>query len=897
MPPRSGAGTSPGTTEDTQLPDDEAKATSGSRQQASWYPLRGDSASPVPGLKGHGDVILLSFFDGIGSSLMALQSLGLRIRATLEWEVDPAALAVSANAGRCLRMKRGDITKDQPAQVAKILSDLLQETESTVLVTAAPPCADYSAANNSAQGREGASGSLFVTFVQFLRDVEAALGRRLPLLVENVLMQSGTDTEWFGQQLQAEPIVADAAAFGMISRPRTWWSRIDWSRTTQHPYRPDAALKWDKCQGLRRLQLQVQKDEPSSFDMPGLSFHDSIRNKSRMLLCLTTPAPTSEGRPPPKRMKGKLSSAARQRWLSGHRQYAPWVYEDHALVFEKSGDGQLLPAELKEQLHHFPSGVTRCSSVTPKDRHRLLGNSWHLGVARFMIALVLLNNFTPSSACSVQGLSAYMEEARSRDIPVAGHLTATAAAAVKPAHDMWAQWYHSLEMSHPLLCRPRLEPAVEKTMKAIATLGPEVVQRRADILSAIRALRSEMQSETSSWYRQLPPHVARAYLLEDNQVVQIPLLMRLLRGCGYPDCDNLERDLNQGFPLIGQLRRSPGWHARTDDWYDHPISEETFAALNQQHIRQRARTPRADPEWQCMLSEVLKEKAEGRIEGPFRAHDSWGFNAVDAGEADLPGELLDMPAGPAYAAFAFSVVQEGSDGRKKVRRCEDYRRSHHNSTISAADKPPHDSVESYVRVLLAWAFLGIVAQVWCQDLMAAYRQYPVLAVAHAFMILQLPRGMTVWRHSVLPFGASASVWHFNRCTDAVVWLARCLLMIVALHYVDDIGGPEPPWSAQSACDSFKELCELLGIRVKPSKEQPPAFLQKVLGVWLSVSAEGIEVRPDETRVLKMRKALQDCLDKDELAPEEASRLTGKLMFLQTSLFGQVGRAALHPLYA
>ena len=109
-----------------QATDDETKEPSGSRLQASWYPLRGDSASSVPGLQGHGDVVLLSFFDGIGSSLMALQSLGLRIRATLEWEVDPAALAVSANAGRCLRMKRGDITKDQPAQVAKILSDLLQ---------------------------------------------------------------------------------------------------------------------------------------------------------------------------------------------------------------------------------------------------------------------------------------------------------------------------------------------------------------------------------------------------------------------------------------------------------------------------------------------------------------------------------------------------------------------------------------------------------------------------------------------------------------------------------------------------------------------------------------------------------------------------------------------------
>ena len=862
----------------------------------SWFPLRGDSASPVPGLQDHGDLILLTFFDGVGSSVLALQSLGIRIRATLEWEIDAAALAVSSRVHKGLRMKQGDITMDDPATVAKIVGDLLREKESAILVTAAPPCTDYSAVNGSAEGREGASGSLFVKFVQFITAVEDALGRRLPLLVENVLMQNGTDTQWFSDKLQAEPIIADSSAFGMISRPRTWWSRIDWTRTTQHPYRPDQPLKWDKFQGLRRLLVSVEKDQPDSFAMPGLSFHASILNGSRTLPCLTTPAPSDEGRPPPKRMKGKLSAQARQRWLSGNRQYAPWVYEDHALVFEKSGEGQLLPAELKEQLHHYPAGLTRSASVTPKDRHRLLGNSWHLGIARLLIALVLLSSCASANAFDHRGLDFFMAEAKHRDLPVAGHIATATVAAVEPSHDMLEQWWHSLEMRHPLLVRPQVEPAVERTMQAIVQLGPAVVQYREKALAAVRRqMKLEMHDETLAWFNRLPEHVARAYSLEDGQVVQIPLFMRLLRGCGYPDCDNLETDLNRGFPLLGELRRSPGWHARTDEWYAHPIAEEVFSSLNCRHIRQRARAHKADPEWECMLTEVLQGRDHGRIQGPFRAHESWGFEAVSMqGSSE---ELIPMPRGPSYAAYAFSVVQEGSDGRKKVRRCEDYRRSHHNSTIRALDKPPHDSVESYVRIILAWAFLGIIAQVWCQDLMAAYRQYPVLAVAHAYMLLQLPHGISVWRHAVLPFGASASVWHFNRCTDALVWLARCFLLVLALHYVDDIGGPEPAWSAASACASFKELCNLLGIRVKPSKEQLPSFLQKVLGVWLAVSSAGIEVRPDPGRIHKMISSLQRCLDDDSMTPEEASRLTGKLMFLQTSLFGQIGRAALHPLYS
>ena len=157
--------------------------------------------------------------------------------------------------------------------------------------------------------------------------------------------------------------------------------------------------------------------------------------------------------------------------------------------------------------------------------------------------------------------------------------------------------------------------------------------------------------------------------------------------------------------------------------------------------------------------------------------------------------------------------------------------------------------------------------------------------------------MSVWRHKVLPFGSAPSVWHFNRCTDALVWLARSLTLVLALHYVDDVGGPEPDWAASSSCEKFRELCEIIGIRVKPSKEQLPAVLQKVLGVWLSIHADRLEVRPDSSRLTKMIHSLQSCLETDQLRPEEAHRLCGKLVLLQSILFGMVGMAAMHPLYA
>ena len=118
-------------------------------------------------------------------------------------------------------------------------------------------------------------------------------------------------------------------------------------------------------------------------------------------------------------------------------------------------------------------------------------------------------------------------------------------------------------------------------------------------------------------------------------------------------------------------------------------------------------------------------------------------------------------------------MQEGSDGQRKVRRCEDYRRSFHNDTVEAFDVPPHDDIGVYVYVSLIrhLAAEGEFAMIWAQDLHSAYRQYPVADPSHCYVVVMTPDGPTLWRHRVMPFGATASVFHFNKVTDALLWLA------------------------------------------------------------------------------------------------------------------------------
>ena len=85
------------------------------------------------------------------------------------------------------------------------------------------------------------------------------------------------------------------------------------------------------------------------------------------------------------------------------RQYAPWVYQGHALVYEQSGAWQVVPAEVKEALRHYPQGITAAPKVTPRDRRRLWGNLWHIGIARYLIALVLLHCIGASASTHVGG--------------------------------------------------------------------------------------------------------------------------------------------------------------------------------------------------------------------------------------------------------------------------------------------------------------------------------------------------------------------------------------------------------------------------------------------------------------------------------------------------------------
>ena len=288
-----------------------------------------------------------------------------------------------------------------------------------------------------------------------------------------------------------------------------------------------------------------------------------------------------------------------------------------------------------------------------------------------------------------------------------------------------------------------------------------------------------------------------------------------------------------------------------------------------------------------MLDELKTELKLGRLEGPFQSPSWWPKPSIH-----LEGHTLQpAPEGIMTAAFCFSVCQH-----QKIRRCEDHRRSFHNSTVRVGDVPPHEDITVYTNLARSFMSDGFPTAAWAQDLNSAYRQFPAKSTDHTYTILCCPDGPLVFRHCALSFGSTASVWSFNRTADSVCFLARRILWSPICHYVDDFGCVESISSISSSYECFEAMFGALGLRMKPSKAQPPKVEQKLLGVSFKTSEDEIILQPHPDRVDKLTTLITGFLQEDAISAEAAHRLAGKVVFLTTTAFGQLGKGLLVPLY-
>ncbi|CAE7807536.1 DNMT3A, partial [Symbiodinium necroappetens] len=774
------------------------------------------------------DFVMLSFFDGLGTAFLVCDNYCKEHNlqwSGASWEIDRDLESLVAEHFPQVT-PRGDFEQEDAATLQKLVDELDPAGRARIVIAGGPPCHDFSRIRQDAPGHAGQEGSKFTRFAQLIQSAEKSWGRSRAILlaVENVIPQNRADMRKVERMLDAPAVVHDASDFGTISRPRVWWCRVPWQEIA---HRKDCPfnLRWTTMQGIPRVHFDVDKNTldqrgrqrtgtagaatTTTATVPTTRSTGSLGNKAtgntvtivitadgfilprclteeaKPVPCLTTPSDDPQGRPAPRSSKGKISSEATQRWLADKRRYAPWHYESGVMMMDRDQRLVLPPANVKEQWHHLPKGWS--ASLPDHARHKAIANGWHAGAARVMFIMAVFAATPPTPAAELNPLGG-----TPLDVTAALWLCDYDEFDLSYLEDPDEHWRQSRVMPHPDARDASIEPGLRQWLQVWSRMRPHLTELRDAVAQQIEDLVDDLQEETEAWYSSLAPHVQKAYRRETRTCsLQLPALEKVCNLFGWQD-RAIFKELTHGFRLLGPLAPGLGWKTRNDFRYADPMPLDEFLQKNELYVQDKLRRCRVDPCWEAMAQEIAGDVTKGRMEGPFSSPESWPKQAVPLTAFSHTSKLAQGPKAHKPTCFAFAVHQVGSDGKPKVRRAEDWRRSFANATVGAKDSPTYHDISAYVQLAVAVKQKHSNAQllIWGLDHEAAYRQLAAEDPDHTWVILPTPHGITLWRHTVLMFGSVASVWAYCRIADLMSWLCRACLLTPALHFVDDFGSCE-----------------------------------------------------------------------------------------------------------
>ena len=849
--------------------------------------------------------LVLSVFDGCGTAHEAADTVlgSHRIWHRISWEIDEECNHISSTRWPDIE-QRGDIFADTQDSLRDRIDELDPNKECAILLAAAPPCPDFSRIRPDASGREGPEGQKFDAMLRWFADPAAIFSTRKVLrLIENVIMSRKADLKHFEAEIGVPGIIVDAQDWGVVKRPRVWWSDAGWSQFV------DTALgwkiQWTKLYGLDQLSFELPSDKIDTILPDGWKPPKCLA-EGKTLPTLTTPAPGPEGRPIPRSVKGKLDSATFHRWELAGKQFAPWHYRPDNLWENDRGELVTPSILLKERMHHLPDNFT-APAQDERSRHKIVANGWHLGTA--ILLLALLTCFPTAAAQVVQANS-------TKELQPLGHsaldiitsIWRSAPLACGPdtsdQADHWMtrctsideHWRESHHRQHPAAIAEPLEPGLRQTIKLWLHWHPCLPDIRDRLAVEITTLAVDLEEELQAWHQSRTQNIRTVLNPSGPNRIHFPLLAHLLGRLGWTDT-TLLGEIAEGFPVVGRMSPGLGWKKRMDMKYAQPMRFESFLKLNEEHVLSRLHQTKPDPHWQAMLCEISKDIEKNRMIGPLTAPPSWGIRTIPSVHHPNTQRLQDGPSCHVPTSFAFSVEQTGADGLTKVRRCEDWKRSRHNDTVEGEDIPPTHRVNTFIAVANEFRSQGFTTHLWGADHESAYRQLPVSQPDHTHVLVRIPGGWTLWKHRCLLFGSTASVWAYTRTADMICWLCRALTLSPMVHYVDDYASIEPPCTIQSGFDCVHHLMRTIGFKFKPSKDQPPAHEQHIQGVIMTTSGTSFQVSTDPARTQRIVTQLSEYMHRGTMSSDEAHRLAGKLQFISEAMLSQTIRCCIQPLYA
>ena len=180
------------------------------------------------------------------------------------------------------------------------------------------------------------------------------------------------------------------------------------------------------------------------------------------------------------------------------------------------------------------------------------------------------------------------------------------------------------------------------------------------------------------------------------------------------------------------------------------------------------------------------------------------------------------------------------------------------------------------------------------DLEAAYKQMLVRESSMWASILLVSKpgdGKKMFASKVLPFGASASVYSFNRIARAIHMVGVRIFKLVWTNYFDDYPQLDVVASGDSSQSTAESLLKLIGWKFseKENKRCPMSKTFGALGVEfdLSNSRRGeVLVANKQSRVDQVCGDIDNILETASFPQSVASTLRGRLQFAESQTFGR-----------
>lgn len=99
-----------------------------------------------------------------------------------------------------------------------------------------------------------------------------------------------------------------------------------------------------------------------------------------------------------------------------------------------------------------------------------------------------------------------------------------------------------------------------------------------------------------------------------------------------------------------------------------------------------------------VVTELLKERGMGQVDGPFSTPHDWATQMVGVTTRldNVPSQeeaCRPMPCQPVHTTVAFNIVTETEAGQPKVRRGEDWKRSLGNAAAKITNSPTNQTVD------------------------------------------------------------------------------------------------------------------------------------------------------------------------------------------------------------